>query len=135
VASVGLVIGYDVGRSERLELRGTALVNANDFDGGLRTTGFISIVPRGSARVENTVAYNPGALDRNLVFTLAAEETDLALLRELFVGQAGSRAGAANAVLTLWAKTARPFSRDGAADQRATGFGYRLDFPLSPGPR
>jgi len=132
VASISFVIGYDSGRTEQLELRGAGIVNANDFDGGLRTTGVVSLASRSGVKRKNTVAYNPGALDRNLVFTLFADDADFDLLRALFITSAGGKSGGEPG-LTLWVRTAKPFSREGAEEQQVSGFGYRLEFALSSG--
>ncbi len=43
ITGVALAVGYGRDRTERMELRGTATLNANATGGGTRTTGFVAL--------------------------------------------------------------------------------------------
>jgi len=81
VASVALAVSYGRDRSERMELRGSATVNADLPGGGTRTTGFVGLSLKKGAKIANRISYAPASLNRNLVFSLYIDEADLDLLR------------------------------------------------------
>jgi hypothetical protein len=110
IAGIALAVGYGRDRTERMELRGTATVNANAAGGGTRTTGFVA----------------PASLNRNLAFTLYVDEADLDLLRAVFVTGTGPES--ADPALVFWARTVDPLDTAEAVTEPVTEFGFRLDF-------
>jgi hypothetical protein len=132
VASVGITVAFATGRAEQFELRGAGTVNASAPDGGLRTTGMASIFLKKGASGRNSVSYNPGSFNDNLVFTLYVGEEDLTLFHDVFVKNPGGY----DPGLRLWARTARSIDTSAADSQPALDFGYRLDLVQTPsGPR
>jgi len=130
VASVALAVSYGRDRSERMELRGAATLNANGEGGGLRTTGLVVLTERKGAKIANRIAFAPASLNRNLVLSLFLDEADLALFRALFVTGTGPEAG--DPAVVFWARTVEPLKADAAATEAVIEFGFRLDF--DPGP-
>ena len=134
VASVALAVSYGRDRSERMELRGSATVNADLPGGGTRTTGFVGLSLKKGAKIANRVSYAPASLNRNLVFSLYIDEADLDLLRAVFVTGTGPVEG--DLALAFWARTNRPLDTTEAGSEPVTDFGFRLDFAPAPaGPR
>jgi len=134
VASVALAVSYGRDRSERMELRGTATLNADMPDGGVRTTGFVALSLKKGAKIANRVSYAPASLNRNLVFSLYIDEADLDLLRAVFVTGTGPVEG--DLALAFWARTQRALDIAEAGSEPVTDFGFRLDFAPAPtGPR
>jgi hypothetical protein len=134
VAGVALAVSYGRDRSERMELRGTATLNANTPGAGTRTTGFVSLSLKKGAKIANRVAYAPASLNRNLALTLYVDEADLDLLRAVFVTGTGPED--TDPGLIFWARTARALDAAEAGTEPVTEFGFRLDFAPSPaGPR
>ena len=132
VTGVALAVSYGRDRTERMELRGTASLNANAPDGGTRTTGFVALALKKGAKIANRVSYAPASLNRNLVFTLYVDEADLALLREVFITGTGPEG--ADPALIFWSRTVRQL--DAAGTEPVIEFGFRLDFDPAPsGPR
>ena len=130
VAGVGLSITYGKGRAETFELYGTATLNAGSPEVMVRTSGFSAFV---AGKGANRIAYTPASLGRNLVLTVHADASDLALLRAIFVTGTGTEAS--DPGLTVWARTARPMKTDMPDEQPVSEFGFRLDFgPGGPGP-
>jgi hypothetical protein len=130
ISGVALAVSYGRDRGERMELRGTATLNANAVGGGTRTTGFVALAAKKGAKISNRVAYAPASLNRNLVFTLYVDEADLALFRDLFVTGTGGEAS--DPSLIFWARTVRPLAADETGAEPVIEFGFRLDF--DPGP-
>ena len=130
ISGVALSVSYGRDRTERMELRGTATLNANVAAGSTRTTGFVALALKKGAKISNRVTYAPASLNRNLVFTLYVDESDLALFRELFVTGTGGEAS--DPALIFWARTVRPLATDEAGTESVIEFGFRLDF--DPGP-
>jgi hypothetical protein len=134
IASVALAVSYGRDRSERMELRGTATVNADTPGGGVRTTGFVALSLKKGAKIANRVSYAPASLNRNLVFALYIDEADLELLRAVFV--TGTGPADADPALTFWARTQRALDTAESGSEPVTDFGFRLDFSPAPiGPR
>jgi hypothetical protein len=134
VASVALAVSYGRDRTERMELRGTATVNADTSGGGTRTTGFVTLSLKKGAKIANRVSYAPASLNRNLVFSLYIDEADLDLLRAVFV--TGTGPADADPGLTFWARTPDLLDTGEARSAPVTDFGFRLDFAPAPtGPR
>ena len=65
IAGVALSVSYGRDRSERMELRGTATLNANALSGGTRTTGFVALALKKGAKISNRVTYAPASLPLN----------------------------------------------------------------------
>jgi hypothetical protein len=128
VAGVALHVRHGRGRSEELELRGTAAINVGAPESVVRTTGVVRL--SASDRSGNVLSYNPASLNRNLVLTLAVDDVDLALLRAIFVTGTGSELS--DPALTVWATTMGPLAPDTASEAPILEFGYSLDF--DPGP-
>ncbi|MEJ0012259.1 MAG: hypothetical protein WDM94_06420 [Bauldia sp.] len=126
ITGVALAVGYGRDRTERMELRGTATLNASAAGGGTRTTGFVALALKKGAKIANRVSYAPASLNRNLAFTLYVDEADLALLREVFVTGTGPEA--ADPALIFWARTVAALDVGTAATEPVTEFGFRLDF-------
>jgi hypothetical protein len=132
VASVGVTVVFMPERAEQFEMRGAGTVNSSSPGGGTRTTGQATVILRKGTKSENRVSYDPGTLNRNLVFALFLEEADFALFHDVFVKNPGGY----DPGLRLWAKTARPLDTSKADSQAALDFGYRLDLVQTPaGPR
>jgi hypothetical protein len=132
VTGVALSVSYGRDRSERMELRGTATVNANAPSGSVRTTGFVALALKRGAKIANRVSYAPASLNRNLVLTLYVDEADLNLFREVFVTGTGPEGS--DPALFFWARTVRPIEEAGT--EPVIEFGYKLDFDPAPsGPR
>jgi hypothetical protein len=130
VANVGLAVTYGKGRAETFELYGTATLNVGDAEVMVRTTGFSAFI---AGKGANRIAYAPAALGRNVVMTVHADASDLALLRAIFVTGTGTEAS--DPGLTIWARTARPLKIDMPDELPVTEFGFRLDFaPAARGP-
>lgn len=128
VTGVALAVVYGRDRSERMELRGTATVNANASSGSARTTGFVALALKKGAKIANRVSYAPASLNRNLIFSLYVDEADLALFRELFVTGTGPEGS--DPALVFWARTARQV--DDAGTEPVIEFGFKLDFDPAP---
>jgi hypothetical protein len=126
IAGIALAVGYGRDRTERMELRGTATVNANAAGGGTRTTGFVTLALKKGAKIANRVTYAPASLNRNLAFTLYVDEADLDLLRAVFVTGTGPES--ADPALVFWARTVDPLDTAEAVTEPVTEFGFRLDF-------
>ena len=130
VASVALAVSYGRDRNERMELRGSATLNANAEGGSVRTTGLVVLNARKGAKIANRIAYAPASLNRNLVLSLFLEEDDLALFRALFVTGTGPEAG--DPAVVFWARTVEPLKADETATEPVIEFGFRLDFDPAP---
>jgi hypothetical protein len=134
VSSVALAVSYGRDRTERMELRGTATLNADIPGEGTRTTGFVALSLKKGAKIANRVAYAPASLNRNLVFSLYIDEADLDLLRAVFVTGTGNEDS--DPALTFWARTQRALDAGEPGSEPVTDFGFRLDFSPAPvGPR
>lgn len=134
VASVALAVSYGRDRTERMELRGSATLNADMPGGGTRTTGFVALSLKKGAKIANRIAYAPASLNRNLVFSLYIDEADLDLLRAVFVTGTGQEDS--DPALTFWARTQRALDAGEPGSEPVTDFGFRLDFSPAPaGPR
>jgi len=131
VASVALAVSYGRDRSERMELRGTATLNADLAGGSTRTTGFVALSLKKGAKIANRVSYAPASLNRNLVFSLYIDEADLDLLRAVFVTGTGPVEG--DLALAFWARTQRALDTAEAGSEPVTDFGFRLDFAPAAG--
>jgi hypothetical protein len=128
VASVGVAVSYGPARSEQLEFRGAATVNATLPNGGTRSAGVASIVLRKGAKIAGTAAYNPASFNRTFELTLAMEEADFALFHDVFVKNPGGY----DPGLRLWVHTAEALDTEAGSDRPVTGFGYRLDLVQTP---
>ena len=128
VASVGITVGYTPDRVEQFEMHGAGTVNHSSPGGGTRTTGQATVVLRKGQKSNNRVSYDPGTLNRNLVFTLFLEEGDFALFHDVFVKNPGRY----DPGLRLWARTAKPLDTSKADSQAALDVGYRLDLVQTP---
>jgi hypothetical protein len=126
VTGVALAISYGRDRTERMELRGTATLNANTAGGGTRTTGAVALSLKKGAKIANRVSYAPASLNRNLTFALYVDEADLDLLREVFVTGTGPES--ADPSLVFWARTVKPLDTAEIGTEPVTEFGFRLDF-------
>ena len=126
ITGVALAVGYGRDRTERMELRGTATLNANAPGGGTRTTGFVALALKKGAKIANRASYAPASLSRNLAFTLYVDEADLDLLREVFVTGTGPES--TDPALVFWARTVNALDTGEAATEPVTEFGFRLDF-------
>jgi hypothetical protein len=129
ITGVALAVSYGRDRTERMELRGAATLNANASGGGVRTTGHVALSLKKGAKIANRVSYAPASLNRNLTVALYVDESDLALLREVFVTGTGPES--ADPALVFWARTVKPLDAAEASTEPVTEFGFRLDF--SPG--
>jgi hypothetical protein len=127
VAGVALHVRHGRGRTEELELRGTAAINVGAPESVLRTTGVVRL---SADRGESHLGYNPASLSRNLVLTLFVDDADLALLRAIFVTGTGSELS--DPALTVWATTAAPLPPDASAEAAVVEHGYSLDFDPAP---
>jgi hypothetical protein len=132
IAGVALAVSYGRDRTERMELRGTATLNANAQAGSTRTTGFVVLAPKKGAKTANRVTCTPASLSRHLVFTLFVDESDLALFRELFVTGTGPEN--ADPGVVFWARTVRQLEPGEACTEPVIEFGFRLDFAPPSGP-
>jgi hypothetical protein len=134
VAGIAIHVGYRRDRAEEFELRGTATLNVGAPDSIVRTTGVARLVSRASGEGAGTLVHNPASLNRNLVLTLFVDDTDLDLLRAVFVTGTGSETS--DPALTIWARTSGPLAPDAPATAGVVEFGYTLDFhPGAMGPR
>jgi len=130
VASVVLAITYGRDRTERMELRGVATMNANAESGGQRTSGVVILAARKGAKSANRIVYAPASLNRNLLLSLFLDEADLALFRDLFVTGAGPES--ADPGVVFWARTVHELKTDAPASEPVIEFGFRLDFAPAP---
>jgi hypothetical protein len=128
ITGVAMAVSYGRDRTERMELRGTATVNANAPAGGTRTTGFVALALKKGAKIANRISYAPASLNRNLVFTLYLDEADLALFREVFITGTGPEGS--DPALVFWARTVHQI--DDAGTEPVIEFGFKLDFDPAP---
>ncbi len=128
IVGVALSVAYAKTRSERFELRGTAMLNTSAPAAMVRTTG-LAVLTAGKGG-KNALAYDPASLNRNLTLTLTVSADDLALFRDIFVTGTGSEAG--DPALVIWATTARAVRPDASDTVPVTAFGYHLDFAPEP---
>lgn len=130
ISGVSIAVTYGRDRHEQFELRGTAIVNSGSPEEMIRTTGFVAFVS-GRARSAGEITHDPASLGRNLVLTVHVDQSDVALLREVFV--TGTAAlDAPDPSLLVWAHTAQPLATDHTDSQPVSQFGFHLD--LDPGP-
>jgi hypothetical protein len=126
ITGVAMAVSYGRDRTERMELRGTATLNANAANGGVRTTGFVALALKKGAKIANRVSYAPASLNRNLAFALYVDEGDLALFREVFVTGTGPETS--DPALVFWARTMKALDTANPSTEPVTEFGFRLDF-------
>jgi hypothetical protein len=130
VASVALAVSYGRDRSERMELRGTATLNANTDAGSHRTAGAVILAGRKGAKSANRVTYAPSSLNRAFVLSLFLDEADLTLFRDLFITGTGPEN--ADPGVVFWARTVHELKSDEASNEPVIEFGFRIDFAPAP---
>ncbi|HVZ13251.1 MAG TPA: hypothetical protein VG894_02220 [Bauldia sp.] len=130
VVSVALAVSYGRDRTERMELRGTATLNANVEEGGQRTAGVVILAARKGAKSANRIAYAPASLNRAFVLSLFLDEGDLALFRDLFITGTGPES--ADPGVVFWARTVHELKTDESGSEPVIEFGFRIDFAPVP---